>query len=146
MKKVILLAVFVLSMGTANAQIFILGDASIPSVGAMIHLQADVDRLGFYNYLTYGKNSDDINGWNLINFGIGASYYFSKTNDPQNCLRFYLGANQNVFWKDDDIIYPPRTYEISFDIAVSKTLGDFTMMIMVDPLNQSYKPGISYYF
>jgi hypothetical protein len=148
MKKMFFMVIFVLSMGITNAQIFILGDATVPSIGGMVHFQTmDVPQMGFYNYGIYGNSkTKDLQ---TISLAAGLSYYFAEKNqrpNPQDCLRLYAGFNYNVFWRGDDIIYPAGSHQISFDLGASRTFGDFTMMIMLDPLNWSVKPGISYYF
>jgi hypothetical protein len=150
MKRIILLVLVILSIAisTAKSQIFILGDATYPSVGAMVHFQTmDAPQMGFYNFATYGnsQNKDQ----QSITLGAGLTYYIAKKHqrpDPQDCLRFYAGFNYNVFWRDDEILFPAGTYEISFDLGISRTFERFTILILADPLNVSVRPGISYYF
>jgi hypothetical protein len=142
------MVVFVLSMGIANSQVFILGDATFPNAGLMIHFQTmDVPQLGFYNYAVYGNSKGK--DMQMISLAAGLSYYIAKKHqkpDPQDCVRFYCGFNYSTYWRDDEILFPSGTHDISFDIGISRTFDRFTGMIMIDPLNVSIKPGISYYF
>lgn len=139
------LVVLSMTISAGKAQLFIIGDVTQPSIGAMINFQCmDPEQLGFYNYGTYGNSNKPGMEFNSIALGAGLSYYWSVNDDPQECVRVYSGFNYNVWWQGDELLFPGKT--ISFDIGVSKTLGRFTVIIMWDPLNHSVKPGISYYF
>ena len=142
-----LMVVFVLSMSAANSQIYVLGDVTFPSMGALVHWSTmDVKNLGFYNYGIYGNS----NSKNLqtLSFATGLSYCFESSNRlSSEIFRVYGGFNYNVWWnREQEIILPVDAHTISFDIGVSKSLGRFSMIFMADILNHSYKPGVGIYF
>ena len=135
-------------MGIANSQIYVLGDATFPSVGGMIHFSTmDVKNLGFYNYGVYG-NSDNKN-LESLGLAAGLSYCFESkiAQHPREIFRIYGGFNYNVWWTpEQELLVPDGCHTISFDLGVSKSLGRFSMIFMADILNHSYKPGVGIYF